>query len=385
MARLLSVLTIALLAAPFVLGDDSRATFSELIPVPLNRPQQPVALSIGDFFNGDGRRDFGVAYADSASAVRFNPSIGVPGPRIPRIESSPLRVEAGGNDIVLADVNGDGIDDWCRTEYAQKTLAVLAGGPSSDGDSRDLNRNPVTLRIADFDADGILDYLVGYASSPASVFRGNGHGGTSSASNVEVAGPALAIADIDGDGALDIVSGGGTSPRISVSRGSGALTFTAAQTLADLPADGISYIEGLAVRTPRAGELPALAAVVRNTGVGRRRLYVLHPNDAVVPSPIYETTGLIHAMFADIDRDSQQDLVIVDTDLKRVIVRGGNFAETWPLLATIDVAPHVISAAVTGDVSGDRIPDLVLASRSSPTLLVYVNTTSAPRRRSTRH
>lgn len=379
------LLLITLLSSWIVRGADSprSVTFADPVFLPLNISSPQVALSLGDF-NGDGRRDFGIAFNDSRTQVRSNPSIGSTGPRIPRIEKSPLRVENGGDDIVLADVNGDGVDDWCRTEYNLKMLFITAGGASSDSSTRSLTRNPRGLQIADFDGDAKLDYLVGYASSPASVLRGNGDGTTGTPADVQVAGPALAVTDIDGDGALDILSGSATSPHVSVSRGTGALTFAPPQIIAELPGSATAYIEGLAVRSLRGGELPTIAVVVRDNSAGRRRLYVFRPNEGVVPPMRYESTGLLHAVYADINRDSLQDVVVADTDQKRIVILGGTFADIWPTVATVDASPHVISAAVAGDVSGDRVPDVVIASRSATAIVVFVNTTIPPRRRSAR-
>lgn len=334
----------------------------------------PAALALGDF-DGDGRRDVAVAYANGSSTILSKTNIGAPGARSAGREVSPLAVVDGNASVALGDLDGDGVDDWCFTNPAFKQIQVIGGGSSTLSFNRELPQRPLSLRVADIDGDGRLDLIVGYATSSVSVIRNLGGGSFASTVDVSLGGGAtLATSDINADGALDLVAGALQGPRVNAANGSGAGTFTPPHVIAELPESASSFVEGLSAKSI------GLAIAIRDGALGRSRLYVLRNGDAGATAvPLQESSGHLHAMFADIDRDGTDDLLVADSAANVVTIYGGNADRTWPVIGTIQLRIASLRAMVAGDVSGDGVADVIVAS-SDGAIDVHVNTTPEPPR-----
>jgi len=374
---------LALLAPSGMLAAPATVTFGPPIGVLTNHPAA-ASIALGDF-NGDGRRDFGLAFANGTTSIRTNPGIGSAGPRRTARETSPIRVEPGGADIAMADLDHDGVDDWVSVDYTNRLLLITGGGNSMLTERRSLPKPPSEVQIADLDRDGNLDIVVAYGDGTGSLLRGTADGHVEGPIDLTLGGgPVLALADFNLDGVPDLISGSSFAPRITMSTGNGGLSFSQPQTLVDLPGGPGSYVEGLAITSPRPGETPLMAVSIREGAT--RRLYVVRRGST--PVLIVQSSGPLHASFADMNRDTIDDLVIADAGTRRVSIRDGAIDRNWEQLAELDLAPNGIASAVAGDVSGDGIPDVIVGTDTGP-LLVYVNTTAAPtpaaRRRASRH
>jgi hypothetical protein len=342
---------------------------------------KPASIALGDF-NGDRRRDVGVAFADGTSSVVVNTTIGSPGATSTSHEVSPLIGQSGSAAVVLADFDGDGVDDWCFTNPALRQVVIFGGASSTLAFVRTLPKTPLSVRAADVDGDGNLDVVVGDATSAVSIIRGLGHGSFASTTDVLLGGgAALAISDINGDGAPDLIAGA-TGPRVSAANGSGAGTFGVPYTVADLPESASSFVEGLS-----AGR-NGLAIAVRDNAAGKSRLYVFPKGAFGIPATsLQESGGHLHAMFADMDRDGTDDLVVADSATNRVTIYGGIPDGTWPVIGVIQLQVATVAAMVAGDISGDGVADVLVAPDDGK-IAVYVNTTPVvpgPRRRTVRH
>ena len=206
--------------------------------------------------NGDGQTDLIVTSAlfTDAVSVLFNQGDGT--------YSAPVVTTFARNtDLHFADLNGDGIPDIVQAAEGSKTVSVLLGKP--DGTYGVQTDYPVAgtlssyygneIFLADVDGDGHLDILAG-SSPPRSVLLGNGDGtfqARRNYSNAYLPYNAL-FADVNGDGKIDVVTTG------SIQFGNGDGTFGAAQSfvggyspyttaavITDLNSDGRPDIVGI--------------------------------------------------------------------------------------------------------------------------------------------
>jgi regulation of enolase protein 1 (concanavalin A-like superfamily) len=218
----------------------------------------PVALPPGDGaisivsadFNGDGRPDIAATTSSFSVDLFLNQ-----GSLVFTVTSAPLR--GTGQDIAAGDLNRDGVPDLAvadslGNEFSEQEFDVLLG--NGDGTFQPVVahdtglRGAVTIAIADFNHDGLLDVATGNLSwrpsdtecsgltywDSVTIVPGLGTGGFAAPSSFRLGSSngdelyrntlnAIAVADLNGDGWTDIV----TSP--------GAVLLTHAPTANHVP------------------------------------------------------------------------------------------------------------------------------------------------------
>jgi len=180
------------------------------------------ALAFGDVgaadIDQDGHLDLVASAADDSETVAgfflvrgdgaggfLAPTLIVDGPR-PYAQSIFL-----GYPIVIADIDGDGLDDVSGVHGPSDTLFfALALGGGAFGPVRTVSLSagsPVSLAVADLNADTNSDLVVTGLDS-SEVLLGDGALGFTSSAAIDVRGMrSLAIADFDRDGNADIAAG----------------------------------------------------------------------------------------------------------------------------------------------------------------------------------
>ncbi|KAF5659012.1 chitinase [Fusarium heterosporum] len=122
---------------------------------------------------------------------------------------------ATGGNVILADLNGDGIADYIIAEEDGTVRAWINGGKANDWTSIG-KVNPAwesvkgnMIRLADVDNDGKADLIVLYSDGAAKVWRNTGNGKFTSLDSKWATGLAakskIHFEDIDGDGYADYV------------------------------------------------------------------------------------------------------------------------------------------------------------------------------------
>ena len=387
-------------------------TFQPLTDVPAGRT--PVGIAVGDL-DHDGAEDLVVTNSDSG----FGSLTLFPG-RGDGTFPAKLEAETGGtDDMVLTDLDQDGVPDLVGNDRPNDRLSVVLGagdgtfGPSQLHPVGDL---PTALAAGDLDLDGQPDIVVANTfGDSVSVLLGLGDGSLAPQTEYPVgAGPSdVAIADLDGDGLPDLAVVDANASTVSLLRGLGDGLFGPAATIdpggvvdqvvaEDMDADGRMDLVVLA-----ASILTNEIRVLLNDGTGGFEIttYELeaqprdlrvgdldrdgHPDvvaslssDQIavllgdglggLGAPQLQSSSLTGSVLAlaDLDQDGVLDLAFSEVNSVEAlaVLRGlgdGRFAPEQ-----LHCAREVAEGLVAGDLDGDGMPDLVLGGNDSIAVLL---------------
>ncbi len=307
--------------------------------------------------NGDGKPDLLVANNNSSTvgvllgngdgtfqpAVTFYAGAGFP------------------NEITVGDLNGDGKPDIVLTA-ANASSAVLVMLGNGDGTFQapaayDVAAfNPYQVVIADVNGDGIPDLVVA-DETMVSVLRGNGDGTFQAAVTYDNGGNyghSVAVADVNGDGKPDLVVANGGS--VAVLLGIGGGTFLPAVTY---PTGGGAF--WVAVADVNGDGKPDV--LVANSGpVG----VLLGNGDGTFQAPVTYSSGGAEPWgiaVADVNGDGKPDILVANAGSGSVGVLMGNGDGTFQAPVTYGSGAWSLSVVAT-DINGDGTPDLVVADYS---------------------
>jgi hypothetical protein len=187
--------------------------------------ERPSSLILADF-NGDGLQDVATANegADDVSVLLGSGDGSLAGERRFPVGDSPWAIAAG-------ELNGDGNHDLVTANAGANSVSVLLG--NGDGTFAPelrfgVGEFPVSVSIADFDADGRLDVTTANSGSgDVSVIQGGGDGtlGPELRYGVGDLPTSVEVADLDGDDILDLVTTNAAADSVSVLLGNGDGSF----------------------------------------------------------------------------------------------------------------------------------------------------------------
>jgi hypothetical protein len=261
-------------------------------------------------------------------------------------------------EIIIADVNGDGISDLI-------VYGTIAGGfqislSNGDGTLRQLSPQASTfdyMDTADFNHDGKPD-LLGITTSNVVVLLGNGDGtfwvaGTSS---IYLSG-SIGVADVNGDGLLDLVEEN-PSPYTTIALGGPNFTFPKASYfatlggvagIADVNSDGKTDVIGTGTFNPYS-----------SASVSGHYTIMFGQSTSVLQAPKLATSslGFNAGVTADFNGDGIPDIVAAGLNTSPYFLKGsgdGTFAlpVAVPLTGTVE---NLASA----DFNRDGTPDLAV-------------------------
>jgi len=193
--------------------------------------RNPQSIAVGDF-RGNGIQDLAVANHDSNNVlILLGNGDGTFAP------ASSIGVGGVANFVVAGDFTGAGRSDLAVTTedssvYQRGTLSILLSngdGTFRSGQSLAVGRNPTSMAVHDFRANGILDLAVtSYRADTVSILLGKGDGTFTFDRNYQVSGTpqSIAVGDFDGDGIPDIVTAGPMGSSVLLGTGDGTFQTT---------------------------------------------------------------------------------------------------------------------------------------------------------------
>jgi hypothetical protein len=193
----------------------------------------PISLAVGDF-NQDGKQDFATSNASAASVSVVSVLLGNGNGTFAPKTDYPMG--SWQDQVVVADVNGDGRQDLVTASYTGNSVSVLLGN-GGNGTFAPAITHPVggqlgsviSVSVGDFNSDGKADLVLGNLSqNGVSVLLGNGDGTFGQKTTYSVGHDVrgiVAIGDFDADGDQDLAAPASNDGTVSILRGNGDGTF----------------------------------------------------------------------------------------------------------------------------------------------------------------
>ncbi len=365
----------------------------------LSGPRLPGSLStlvVGDF-NGDGKLDVVVENDSGNNGGTITVLLGNGDGTFTQSSQYALGGNVGqSNTMAVGDFNGDGALDLV-VGLVGGTISIYLG----DGDGT-FKSNPASYTtvgnsalypvVGDFNGDGKLDVIAGSAYAPGdtshsslTVLLGNGDGTfVESMTTLTFAGlSSLAAADFNSDGILDLaVSTSPTGIQILLGKGNGA--FQSPVSLGSSLTNLATNITGIAVADLNNDGKPDLVISGSLLNENAIQLYLNDGTGNFVAGPAYGLGGSEFAFIAaqDFNGDGNVDIVMASTISRQqggegsVSILLGNGDGTMQAAMLISqISGHILGpeyAAVSADVNGDGIPDLIEATQAG--VLVFLGT-----------
>ena len=273
--------------------------------------------------------------------------------------------------MVMGDFNGDGIPDLAVLNRGSDDLTILLGnghGGFTEQLSTDINgqqarpsagNSPTGLAVGNLDGDGKLDLLVGKAQGDLLILLGNGDGTFRPYQRIDRH-VGLAVTDLKQGGQLEVVFANQSLDQVTVQSSQATQLFQqgrqngvlapSAVTFADLNGDGIPDL------------------IVANGGSNDILIYLGLGNNQFGPAHrFFVGTDPVGITVADLTGNGVLDLVIANEGSNDVsVLYGQGQGVNWTLTSGPRLKAGVGPVAtVVQDVTGDGIPDILVANSGS--------------------
>jgi hypothetical protein len=374
--------------------------------------RNPDALVVGDF-DGDGTPDLAVAnFGDDTVSILLANRNGS------FHKAFTVAVGKGPDALALADLNKDGILDLVVGDYLSRDVTVLLGhGDGTFGALAPvaLPAGPVSVVAGDFHHDGILDVAAACeATGDLFLLQGRGDGTFQALTRVATLTEpvALVAGDFNNDGRLDLAYADNSTNVMGVLLGQGDGTFVAQTPFAvgayplglaagDFTNDGqldlvtanglgVPVSVGLGLGDGTLGDVAATSPPVRSApvvadlnGDDVPDVVVLRKDGAILfrPGLVGQAAAFGPPVIINPDPlDAARDIVVGKLGDRTVLYainaqsnsgvlyayRGGRFVRVYVGILPTDLP----SLAVAGDLTGNGLDDLVVASAATGQVLI---------------
>jgi hypothetical protein len=329
-------------------------------------------LAVGDF-NGDGEKD--IAALNFSSCCPPNNGVNILlGKGDGTFEPGTTYAAGyGEEDVVTADLNGDGKTDLAVTALYDAKVNVLLG--NGDGTFRTGGSyaagGPLGIAAGDFNGDGRPDLAVtDYNDGAVTVLLNNGGSFVPAPGSPYRTGSHaydVAVADLNRDGKLDLAVTNVTADTVSILLGNGDGTFQTASTYS-VPGNPA----GLAVEDFNNDGLPDL--VTANSAATTVSVLM---NRAGAPGSFQDPVSYgaggapYDVVVDDVNHDGKPDLVVSDDTDNGISLLLGDGAGRFTLDSTYETGTRPRHLA-TGDFNGDGTLDLAVANSASDTIRIVL-------------
>ena len=276
--------------------------------------------------------------------------------------------------VVVADLNGDGIPDIVTANRPESSVSVLLGNRDGSFQTKETyptGEGPFSVAVADLTGDGIPDILTAnYESATVSVLLGNGDGTFQRYFNLPAGSDPydVKVADLRGDGKEDIIVTNKNDNDVGVMLGNGNGTF---QPMVTYPVASGPY--EVVVDDLTGNGIPDL--VVSHFSANVVDVLMGNGNGTFQPALEFPVGSHPYGLaVADLNGDGLPDIVTSDykdNEVSVLLNQGDQPPIEFgpPKDYAVGKGPNEVQVA---DLTGDGIPDIVTANYGSDTVSVLM-------------
>lgn len=335
-------------------------------------PTGEQAVAVADV-NRDGRPDAIVIGTTVPTGVGVCLGNGLGGLGAPTYFTTAANPDA----VAVADLDMDGDLDMavaCNSGFVSVLLGNGSGSftPVLGGDVSLQGEIPTAIAVGDFYPDGVLDLATAdEATNSVALLLGTGSGEFIFSDLVpDESGPrSIATADVNRDGQVDIITANHSSNDVAVLYNSGG----GFAPLFSNPLVGLAPT-AIAVGDFNRDGVPDLAVTHETTGADQVAVLLASGDGfSFVPAVNYPTPDIPQAVaVSDVDKDGDDDLVVVSRSANLVSVLMGNGTGTFA--PRVDYATGTLPGGVAvGDLNLDGRPDILVSNATSGNTSVLLN------------
>jgi hypothetical protein len=328
-----------------------------------------------DDFNADGNIDLAFTQFSTLSTVCI--MLGSASGTF--VASGSFTAGNGSNDLVSADLNGDGKKDLIVANSISNDISVLLGngaGSFSPAINFTTASGPRHLACVDFNNDANLDIVAGAANvASVTVLMGDGTGSFSTTATFGVGSTPQGViaADFNGDNNIDIVSANQGSNNISLLLGTGAGNFATAvnfpvsgnprkASYGDFNNDGNMDVAVSHFQFPQV-------SVLLGTGTGSFTPFTTYVS--AIGSICYGITS------ADFNNDGSTDIAVPNNAVSTAAVLLGSPTGTFATGVSFSVQ-NVPLGITPNDFNNDGKIDLAVTNTGGSSVSVLLNSMALP-------